>query len=600
MKKLALPIIYILIFFCLLILLQAQVQEIVSRATLVVSTTPDGAEVYVNKQLVGNTPLELELDAGITGQSEVEVGLRLDGYYSKRAKIKLVAGQRTEWIGVALEPSKADVPQPTQKRRITDEARIFNQAQVAVCQVFGDRGSGSGFLVDSSGLVVTNYHVISDSKYLRVQINEKVKVKAELLASDSGKDIAILRINDWIVKDVQPLPLASASATDPIVYIGEKVVAIGSPLTQTNILTSGIVSKVDDEAIISDVNINHGNSGGPMLNLMGEVVGINTFLIPNPNGPGISGSVLISEAFILIEEARSKADLSPPPSPELLPVMPEELFPLDALKSSVLVGNFDESLYTFSSGDFNFSVSTPPYDYFRVKRADLRLESVRMMRESQAGRTEQVKANFFSDLLNWLKQQDAYQPVVSFKVSPKVGQTGSSILLNALGRAASAYASTSFRASYTYEFKGDVDDFKLYRDGVLITDIERSVSFEPLVISSSTWSKEVNAYDIAQIGTFTYPIEVFRPEDGRFPNIVIEVDDLKKKAKGISSLNRVSVSPATIRRIWTDFIPYTGDHSTDEPEPRSSVEEGPPLLIKALGATGFVVVLFLFYQFSGL
>ena len=578
MKKLALPIIYILIFFCLLILLQAQVQEIVSRATLVVSTTPDGAEVYVNKQLVGNTPLELELDAGITGQSEVEVGLRLDGYYSKRAKIKLVAGQQTEWVDVELEPAKADAPQPTQKRRITDEARIFNQAQAAVFQVFGDRGHGSGFLVDSSGLVVTNHHVISDSKYLRVQINEKVKVKAELLASDSDKDIAILRINDWIVKDVQPLPLASASATDPIVYIGEKVVAIGSPLTQTNILTSGIVSKVDDEAIISDVNINPGNSGGPMLNTLGQVVGINTFGIQKQSGPGISGSVLISEALVLIEEARSKADLSPPPSPELLPVMPEELFPLDALKSSVLVGNFDESLYTFSSGDFNFSVSTPPYDYFRIKRADLRLKSVRMMRESQAGRTEQVKANFFSDLQNHLRQADAYQPVVSFKVSPKVGQTGSSILLNALGRAASAYASTSFRASYTYEFKGDVDDFKLYRDGVLITDIERSVGFEPLVISSSTWSKEVNAYDIAQIGTFTYPIEVFRPEDGRFPNIVIEVDDLKKKAKGISSLNRVSVSPATIRRIWTDFIPYTGDHSTDEPESRSSVEEGPLLL----------------------
>ena len=100
-----------------------------------------------------------------------------------------------------------------------------------------------------------------------------------------------------------------------------------------------------------------------------------------------------------------------------------------------------------------------------------------------------------------------------------------------MGIVASAYSGTTFRGDYTFEQKGDVDDFKLYRNGTLVTDIERAVNLEPLIFSSSKWNKKVSAYDIAQVGTFKYPIEAFRPEDGKFPSIVLEVDDLKKKQR---------------------------------------------------------------------
>src|SRR5208283_1164960 len=114
---------------------------------------------------------------------------------------------------------------------------------------------------------------------------------------------------------------------------GERVFTIGSPLSQRKILTSGIVSKIEERAIISDININHGNSGGPLFNSNGVVVGITTFGDTSARGgPGISGIVRIEEAFPLIEKAKNAMASSPKPSDELLPSEPTDRFPIAALK----------------------------------------------------------------------------------------------------------------------------------------------------------------------------------------------------------------------------------------------------------------------------
>ena len=264
-------------------------------------------------------------------------------------------------------------------------------------------------------MIITNHHVVAESKYLRVKINDTVKVKAKLLGSDPIKDIAAIWVNPNVIKDIKPLPLAKSEEGKPSVYIGKKVVAIGSPISQTNILTSGIVSKVDGKAIMSDVNINYGNSGGPMLNMLGEVVGINTFVISSKTGPGFSGSVLISEIMPLMKRIRSKINEDKASEDTLLPIMPEELFPLDALKSAVLVDKFNEKPYHFKSGNFTISVSAPPYDYYRMKRAELRLKSKRASREIKAGKKDQSRTELFSDLTDRLRQADLFQPVVKFE-----------------------------------------------------------------------------------------------------------------------------------------------------------------------------------------
>lgn len=215
-------------------------------------------------------------------------------------------------------------------RKVSEEAIIFRGTRDAVFTIYGDRSQVSGFLVDKVGLILTNSHVIAASIRLSVQLDRNTRVPAMLLAEDKQKDIAVLRGAPDVVKELPILKIADRPSTD-LAFEGEKVIAIGSPLNQTRILTSGIVSKVEERAIILDVNINPGNSGGPLINIDSEVIAINTFRGPSLGGAGVSGSVPISIALPLLDQARGRLHEQPPP-PTLLPVAPEDPFPLEGVK----------------------------------------------------------------------------------------------------------------------------------------------------------------------------------------------------------------------------------------------------------------------------
>ena len=168
-------------------------------------------------------------------------------------------------------------------RKVSEEAIIFRETRDAVFTIYSDAGHGSGFLVDEVGIILTNVHVIGSSSRISVQLNPKTRVPATLLAKDRQKDIAVLRVALEVVRKLSILKIADRPSAD-LAFEGEKVIAIGSPLNQTRILTSGIVSKVEERAIISDVNINPGNSGGPLINMDSEVIAINTFRDPSLGG----------------------------------------------------------------------------------------------------------------------------------------------------------------------------------------------------------------------------------------------------------------------------------------------------------------------------
>jgi len=170
-------------------------------------------------------------------------------------------------------------------RKITEEARVFQALRDGVFTVFGDKGHGSGFLIDEHGVVLTNQHVVANSTKLAVQINDSVKVPSQLLLEDEKRDIAAIFVHPSTVSGLPVLEIRRN--TDDFAFEGERVVAIGSPLKQSRILTSGIISKLEEKAIISDVNINPGNSGGPLINMDKQVIAINTFLDRTVSGPGI-------------------------------------------------------------------------------------------------------------------------------------------------------------------------------------------------------------------------------------------------------------------------------------------------------------------------
>jgi serine protease Do len=166
---------------------------------------------------------------------------------------------------------------------------------------------GSGFIIDASGIVVTNNHVVSEADEVTVILNDSTRLKAEVIGKDQKTDIALLR-----VKPDKPLTAVKFGDSDKL-RLGEWVIAIGNPFSLGGTVTAGIVSARNrdinsgpyDNYIQTDAAINRGNSGGPLFNLEGEVIGVNTAIIsPSGGSIGIGFAVPSKTALPVIEQLK--------------------------------------------------------------------------------------------------------------------------------------------------------------------------------------------------------------------------------------------------------------------------------------------------------
>jgi len=154
---------------------------------------------------------------------------------------------------------------------------------------------GSGFVIDKDGYIVTNYHVIESARQIEVNFSGDDRVQATIVGVDPSTDLALLKINAQ-ARALTPLPLGDSDA----VRVGDAVVAIGNPFGLERTVTAGIVSALQreitapngytiDKVIQTDAGINQGNSGGPLLNARGEVIGVNSQIEPGNTGTGNPG-----------------------------------------------------------------------------------------------------------------------------------------------------------------------------------------------------------------------------------------------------------------------------------------------------------------------
>src|SRR5579864_3029686 len=171
---------------------------------------------------------------------------------------------------------------------------------------------GSGFIIDSSGLVVTNNHVIADADEINVILNDGTKLPAKLVGKDTKSDLALLR-----VKADKPLKAVTFGDSDKL-RLGEWVIAIGNPFSLGGTVTAGIVSARNrdistgpyDNYIQTDAAINRGNSGGPLFNLDGEVIGVNTLIItPTGGSIGIGCAVASKTVVGVVDQLRKFGEL---------------------------------------------------------------------------------------------------------------------------------------------------------------------------------------------------------------------------------------------------------------------------------------------------
>ena len=230
-----------------------------------------------------------------------------------------------DWMRLAPDP----VPSPTpfwtqaQSTSLTQEERsnidIYNRASPATVNITSTvlkRGwffemypveeSGSGFLMDEEGRILTNYHVIKgDAPQLEVTLADESRHKAEVLATDEANDLALIRIDSD-----QPLDYLTLGDSDNL-EVGQKVLAIGNPFGLEGTLTTGVISSLGrsirsrdgvlEDMIQTDAAINPGNSGGPLLDSSGNVIGVNTAIYGPGGNIGIGFAMPIGRAKPLLE-----------------------------------------------------------------------------------------------------------------------------------------------------------------------------------------------------------------------------------------------------------------------------------------------------------
>ncbi|HTI90922.1 MAG TPA: trypsin-like peptidase domain-containing protein [Puia sp.] len=173
-------------------------------------------------------------------------------------------------------------------------------------------GSGSGFIISTDGFVVTNNHVIENAREIRVSLADGRTVNAELKGADPSTDIAVLKID---VSGLKALVFANSEKLQP----GQIAIAIGNPLGLQHTVTAGVVSalgrtlranngRLIDDIIQTDASLNPGNSGGPLVNSLGQVIGVNTATILSAQGLcfAVSANVAAFVAGKLIMEGRVK------------------------------------------------------------------------------------------------------------------------------------------------------------------------------------------------------------------------------------------------------------------------------------------------------
>jgi len=387
---------------------------------------------------------------------------------------------------------------------------LFDKLKNSVVAVHSESGKGSGFLVDSTGLVVTNNHVVNASSYLAVQFDDKRKVPARLIAANPDKDVAIIRYDPSAFPEGVVATLLSNEAASHLA-VGQRVFTIGNPLGRDKALTTGVVSKIEKDSINSDININPGNSGGPLFTLDGQVAGITTSVLRN-----LASIVPVEVVRPLVDTAKKEIGKEVPPAPVLLPVEPTDFFPADALREVLKQERLDTKPYFLDAGQFQVGFFTPPLNYYLRHSEEMAAARKAAKRSGGDASTAKPPTSALEDAVD-------YRPVLLVRVRPKFG-----VFLKV-------------------RFKNGFVRMRLLCGGKELTPIL------PGRAEFDLFDQRERKVDTTFQGVYEYQADAVTPSCG---NVVLEIFSEKDPNTPESK----PVDAATVQRIWNDFDPFRQAH----------------------------------------
>ena len=433
-------------------------------------------------------------------------------------------------------------------RDISRGGEMFKTFRDGVVTVQGELEPGTGFIIDDRGLILTNHHVIDQSNEIRVRFDKDTAVRARVLAVDKERDLAVLQVNLSAFPKSRVLELTKGTSVEKPVIEGERVFTIGSPLYQDKILSSGVVSKIEKGAIITDITFSPVNSGAPLFNSLGQVVGITTFKIRDRSASafaknevaaedsGLSGMVSIEAAAELIVKAKAAAATKGLPSAEPMPALPDGVFPIETIKASLQDKNFPLKQYVSDVKNYQIKYMTPVYKFYVMEKD--RIESLKNRRDRNKEKGVVESADPFRDLRYWSEYAGELRPVVQILALPETGASGASMAMSVLAQGVVGYGTP-----LSHKYKADFYQMKLMCDGKVII---------PLIGNKTEIVRELQNYykdrkHFTYAGVYSYPYDVFAP--GKCAKLQTQIFSEEDIETPIVS----DVADATRNRIWSDF-----------------------------------------------
>ena len=487
-------------------------------------TTLDGtAEIRLRP---GNYTVESDRPVAFLGKA-YQWTLTVDIVAGRDAVLELTADNAEVGPVAAADTASAAAP-------ASDPAFLLSQWRDSVVGLWTPTAHASGFIVDASGLIVTNQRAIGPASSVEVQLDQTTKVAGTVLAADAARDAAVLWIDPKTAASVRPVPLQCPQEPRPAVPEGQEIFTIGVPMRQAKRMTSGSVRRATAQAIDVELVLSHGSAGGPVFAPGGDVIGItSTMGGDDRGGRGNSRVVHIGQVCDVLATARQKMKTAAPPGAAHLPIEPERPFPPDALEaaSKGRAGSLNPYQQATSTFDVNFITPVLIYGAHHQRVPAGKAAGNQGTRPPEP---QPVYMRPLMDFANWTEYVADYPPVLLVRVTPKMVEG----FWTTVGRVAAQTQGVA------------LPPIKRIKSGFARL---RAVCGEADVTPIHPFRLEQRVSDSEAVyeGLYVFDPGALGPHCGTVKVIVHSEKEREKPETRI-------VDPAVLQRIWDDFAGYRG------------------------------------------